>query len=814
MADWYLDEVFGSGTAPKPQPTRPARDWYLDEQFPDLIPVQEGGAGARRQPGPTVVPIPQFPNERRAARPKPLPPAPRQAEAAPQPQQAVPQAPVPMPPAVDGQPGDAAYAEPDAPTWFGRRVQDIFGKKDKRYADLPSSFEAGAVPIADDQQFKLSGGSDAAYGDFIQKQLGETFTRRFKDANGYEIIGFRKPDGKEQLTYVNKPSWEWNDVDRGLTGMLPYVGAAGVVGRAAGGLPVAAQIVGQAGGAGVTSLAQDALATAKGSDQGVEFGKLIGSVIGGGAGAALAPAAGWAMAKWAERGLIDKATGQLTEKGIKAAQSAGVDTSQWTDDIARTFAEQFARSGNAKVSGVMAEVGDVGIPTTLGQRTKDVRQLMTEQAIRDGVWGKGASEALKKFDDNQWQSMVNATMGEIAPGKPGMSLQLAPHRSPGEYTPSQIGVDISSRLQMARDTARQGERDAWAKVGRITPTDEARAELGAYVNTALRERMITARSNPVTTDMVQLIEQFIEGKAPEQVSKILKNNPTGDVNAFRQILSESYRDLPKGADRAAAEKVYDAFNKWTRDMAEQKLLNAEGADAAVAAANMVTARGVTAELHNIFSAGGKGPGARIMKQILETADSPAQIVRELFVGPTSEAVKPGSIAALNSIKQATKFLPQDEAAALMGDLKLAYWLRVVRNPAGGLDEGKLYNPQVLMKNLRKSLDAQRDVWMTLYTPQERAFAQRIVQSLERGPTFHDWTPKPNSSRSGTMIGNLMQDFMGLLVGKQMGRTLFTGMQQYTGVGGAMARNATDQAGRFAQPMLLPAAGAAGGAQSN
>lgn len=810
MADWYLDEILGRAKPPEAQPAK-ADDWWLNETIGPTY-VQEGGAGVRRQPGPTPVPIPGN------APPRPSAPRPQASQP-----QAAPQAPTPMPPAVaPPEPEDAKFAEPDAKDWMGWAKQTVMGKRDPRYTSLPSAFELG-IGVGNDAAFKLAGQNDAAYGDFIKSELGDKFIRRFKDANGYDIVGFRGEDGKEQLAYVNKPSWEWNDIDRAISGAMPYIPAAGVAGRVTGSLPAIAQVGGQMLGAAVTSGAQDAAASAMGSEQGLDVGKAVGATIGAGVGQAASGLIGRWLASRAESGLFDKATGRLTDKGMKAAEAAGIDTAQWTDDIARKFAQEFARSGDAKVAGVMAEVGDVGIPTTLGQRTKDVRQLMNEQAIRDGNWGQTAANKMKDFDERQWQSMVNATMGEIEPGKPGMSMRLAPHRSPADYSPSQIGLDVNSRLTMARENAKAAASKEWDKVGKLAPTEEARGELFAYVNSELRDMPLlqptagTQGSTPTANAMVQLLEGLVEGTAPKQVSKYLKGNPLDDINEVRKILSQTYRDLPKGQDRAAAERVYTGFNKWVNDMAEQGMLTASTPDAAVSAAAMKTARQMTAQEVDIFDkALGNSNGARIMKKVMQTADSPSQIIRELFVGPTSQAVKPGAIAALNAIKQAAQYLPKDEAAALMGDLKLAYWLRLVRNPSAADEAGKMYNPQRMLNNLRNSLESQRDVWKTLYSPEEIAFANRLVKALETGPTFHDWTIKPNSSRSATTAANLLQDFMGLIVGKQMAKVVFSGAQQHSGFGSAAMRRATEQSGRFAQPRIAPALGsdlgaAAGGA---
>jgi len=189
-------------------------------------------------------------------------------------------------------------------------------------------------------------------------------------------------------------------------------------------------------------------------------------------------------------------------------------------------------------------------------------------------------------------------------------------------------------------------------------------------------------------------------------------------------------------------------------------------------------------------------------------------VRELFVGPTAKSIKPGSIDALNSLKELSRQLPKGEGEQLMSDIKLAYWLQIVRNPAGR-EGDNIFNPQVLLRNLRVSSDAQRSVWLNLFTPQEIAMRNRLIRALENGPTFHDWTIKPNSSRSGTTIGRMFMDMMGAIVGTNWAKTGLEVARRASGLNRAAYYNATRQTLPAVNPMLGPplSAGGAAGASS-
>ena len=801
-----------------------AEGWsYFDEVVGGLMPVQEGGAGARRQPGPGVQPMPGMPEPR--PRPRPAPQA-----AAPQPPPAAPSKPYsyadeilsPVKPAPAA-PADP-LAEPDAQTWWGRRVQDVRGKQDPRYKGLPTLADTGAVNLGDDSVAKLTMPNDQAYGDILTQSMadGVKMTRRFKDANDYEIVGFAGPDGKEQLAYVNQPGLDTSDISRGFVGSLPFMFGGGVAGKALQkvGAPLAGKVLGQTLTGAAVSGAQDIGASQMGSEQGIDLPKMIGGAAGGFIGEAAAPIVGGIIRKfWTEPSLYNKATGTLTEKGAQAAKEAGLDAATLPQQLQEEFAKLYARAGNARVAGIAAETGDLNIPTTLGQRTKDVAQLTREQQLRDGVWGEAAAKQMQEFDKRQWDAMVKATMGEIEPGKPGMSMLLNPNRSPGDYAPGQVGASIAERSQAGFKAMDDAASAAWKSIGKVEPTDRALAELPRYIGNALGDLAPSENDialMPVTTAILKQAKAFMEKSPPKQaVDGFLPTEAIADVNRFRQSIGSKIGEMEKSTDRNAAGKIYNAVNDWIREMAEQNLLTATSGDASVAAANMITARGLTRNLHAVVEANGNKPGAAIVKKILESADSPEEVVRALFVGPTAKSVKSGSLSAIKSIKEFAGQLPKEEGDMLMNDIKLAYWLQIVRNPAGKEGEN-IYNPQVLLKNLRVSSDSQRSVWHTLFTPAEIAMRNRLTRALENGPTFHDWTVKPNSSRSATTGGRMIMDMIGWLVGSSYAKTGMEVLNKATGRARANVYNATRQDLPASNPTMIGpyfSAGGATGAQS-
>jgi len=804
-------------------------DWdYLSDEA-GLIPVQEGGAGVRRQPGPTVVPIPGNAPPRQAAPRQVAPPVQAQPAPAPAPQQATPAPkldefdyfgeatkPVEQPKAPAAPP--SPYAEKDADTWLGRRWQDIKGKQDPRYKDLPALVDTGEVPLETDAQAKLAMPGDDAYGDILKKSLGGRFKGIEKDANGYAIVNYLDEKGRPQKAYVNKPGLDWQDIDRGISGAMPFVAGGGLVGKLLGkaAAPLIVRAPVQALTAGAVSGAQDVSASGMGSEQGFDAPKAIGAMAGGVLGEVAAPAIGAVWRKLVtEPSLFNRSTGQLTEKGMEAARAAGLDPTDIPESVAREFAKRFARTGQEADAAMGAQMDDLGLRSTVGQRSKDVSQLSREQAMRDGAWGQEAADRIKAFDKGQWDDMTGLTLGTTSNGKPGMAPQLAPKRIAGEkspdYTPNQVGIGIAERLNTAREAARATERQAWEGLGNIEATEPAIAALPDYVNKALGGFKINERTTPVASQMAQDVQSFINGKAPKQVAEFLRNDPVTNVNEFRKMIGSQMADMERGADKTAAGKIYDGVNTWIRDMAEQNLLTNPND-----AAQMTIARGVSRQLHEVFDVPGSTAGAKIMKDILDKTDSPEGIVKALFQGPTSDTPKQGAVSAINAIKQASaKYLPKEEGEALMGDLRLAYWLRLVQTP-----EGVMFNPQVLLKNIDRSLQSQTSVWNTLYTPEQRRYARQIAEALRNGPTFKDWTIKPNSSRSATvaatMLGDMVKAIFGAVGGKTaLGQTAGAAVLAPFRYGWRRAgvNAALESQGRASVPTMIGPYGAAGGAEA-
>lgn len=788
---------------------------FQDEPTGDVIEVQ----APIERPAPIQRPgvMPSRPRPQQA--PTPQPPA----EASPEPQ-AAPQTGDYFSRALrEGQPEKPASgaqkpasvdpnAEADASTWLGRRAQDIAGKQDRRYSNLPTIAEAlkteGKMNFgtaAKESWAWLTGASDKDMAGVYQGILGDRFVRTETDANGYPIVVYKGQDGQEARAYVNKPGLDMQDVVRGVTGIAPNVGAGRLVGAATRGSVLPARMVGQGIGQGAASVAQDAAGVVSGvSDFDLEKSATKGliSAAGGAAGEAIAAPIAYAWRKLVtEPRYFNKATGELTEEGIKAAEAAGIDAKSITPQVARQFAREMARTGDPVAATSQTGANEFGIRRTAGELTKDQSQLLREQQIFAGNYGERGAQAMKAFREGQKSDIREAVQGmaeDMAPGRAGQFLGKA-----------DLGANIRANTQSAYDAAKEFENKAWKNVPEFKATQDMLAHIDTAIPQGLKQRgvsVIEEGLTPAAKKMSDMLEAFQKGEMPKSASKFVGNSVAADVDIMRRRLLAGMEEAATPTDQRAAKALYDSFNDWIGDAARMS------GDPMIAT-QLVTARTLSREIHEAFDGVSGTAGEKILGNVLKKADSAEGVIDALFSGQTKSSVKSGSIDALERLKTAyTKYLEPDAAKAAIDDLKLAYFQRAV------MKNGEIMEPKALSNSLKNMLASQRTVLTTLgISREEMGRIGRLAGLLDDVARRN-----PNTSWSGVTMSQFLKDVAGVIFtmigGNSIAAKVVAGpalrpfQEQY---GRAIASGATGAGQGVRVPRLLPPiAGPAGGLASS
>ena len=651
----------------------------------------------------------------------------------------------------------------------GRAVDAIKGEHDPRYEDLGTVFDqfkddlSGPTATA-----ALGGADDDAMGNIIEKQLGDKFIRREKDANGYDVFVTSGPNGEEQKGYLNKPGLDSQDMWRSVYGVAPYVLSGGAAGAALKGTGLGVRMLGQFAANAAPSVVGDVVNQQLGSGQAVDPVK---ATIMGGAGAVAEPVAQIGSGLWrrfvTEPGLIDKATGKLTQKGNEAALAAGVDPADITPDFARQFAKTLASTKNPAQAATRAGLDSYGIPATRGQLSKDPYLLTQEEGMRRRLYGEQAQATMQGFDQGQQDAIRFVALGDDGAGtvlpqqsvrqpgqrfssfrpQQGIGEQINPARQPGaiagDRMPSTLGDNVQSTLQTARQNARQQESSLWTdSATKLEPTPDALKFLPDVINPKIAEIPIDTVNTPTAAGMRDHLVAFMEGKAPETVAGPFKSAPVKTVDQMRRRLLTASEDATSGQDRKAAKALYDGFNDWIAEAASQKLLAGDS----VGALQLAKARGFTKNVRAIFEPkaadGSMSPAGRRIAAILDPAkaDSGESVIQTLFGSSTgSTAPSAGTVSTLRQIKTALdRFAPGEPGTQAWNDIRLAYWSRLVtaRN-------GDIVGPTAMLNNIKSAMANQRSVFNMLYTPQEQLQIHNFVKALG-----HVSYKPPNASGSG------------------------------------------------------------------
>lgn len=687
--------------------------------------------------------------------------------------------------------------------WGEWAYNAIAGRQDPREANTGTVFKQFRNELGNaTADAALGGANDAAMGDIIAHQLGDKVLRREKDANGYEVMVTRGPDGQEQRGYVNRPGLDTEDISRGIYGSLPYLVTGGAAGAAARGAGVGLNALAQGLAAGGTSVGGDFANMAQGSKQGFDLPKAAVMTGLGAVGPVISSAAGNLWRRFVTiPGYFDKETGTLTAKGLEAAKQAGLDPSDITPDFAQAFSRTLAESGDPAQAAVRAGTERYGIPATQGQVTKDPYLLTQEEGMRRRLYGENAQYTMLGFDKSQSDAVRRAALGEITdPNARSVAASINPSRAQGVAAiPDEIGSSIQSGIQGARGAAGQAETEAWKGATGLEATNEALKSLPDTLNKSLGGMVINEAVAPKAAAMAKEIDLILAGEAPEKAAGWLANNPSRNVDQMRRTLLGYYQAAEPGTDKTAAEAIYNGFNEWIGDAAGSQLLKGDPA----AALNLVKARAFTREVRDIFSPraadGTVSPAGARLAKILDTqkTDSGDAVVQALFGSQGTSMPQSGSVGALRNIKMALdRFAPQTGQQA-WNDIRFAYWSRLVSNKGGDM-----LGPQAIVSNLKAALHGKNSVMQTLYTPAE----QTEIRSFLRAMQAIAYKP-PNASGSGYTAASFIKDgLLKVLDSFGLGKTTEAALN-YTGIGNAWnaagARAAVRGATRPVAPNLTP-----------
>lgn len=619
-------------------------------------------------------------------------------------------------------------------TWAGRRVQDVgelatsaydaaFPDRDPRYAET-SGFTAEGLNFEDTMGVQRGKSSAAGFEEkpwrnLVLKTIGDRVLEVKTDREGNEIVRYRGDDGKEYETYVNQPGLDWQDVDRFVSGSVPYALGAYITSRIPG---LSRSLLTRAPAQGLTaagiSAGQDV-----GADQPVDLPK---AAITGGMGAA-GEVIGVPVAKLMRRlftpKYYDEATGQLTKAGRDEARRLKLDPDRVQGEMAQRL-KDIRRADDPRGAAAGIESGEFGIPTTKGQRTKDPEQLNIEEQMRRSLFGPAARDVITEFDQTQRQAIQQAAES--------VQQRVAPQAS---RTLPETGQELGEGLRGARKASDAQVAAAWKEIEDLYPvlTDTATGnEARSMMTQSLRQHFDNLgyfpdpELTPTTDRMLKELTNFSENIPTNTPYPILgKTGRAPTIDNMRRRLLARYEGAEPGQDKAAARATYNAFNDWIEGVSTNQFIrNPRGQFTTKnQAEKLAQARTITREQRRLFEPrdrrGKLTPAGKILTDLSENADTPERIVQSLFGANVTGTPKAGTIGAIKQLKKALKDDPSK-----LDQMKGAYFLKMVTGR-----DGNMLSPGQLTQSINRSFANQKSVIKELFGPQEQEFIKRFKNAV-------------------------------------------------------------------------------------
>jgi len=397
----------------------------------------------------------------------------------------------------------------------GKFAKDAYvGKQDPQYQNLEGFSGSGINDMGIQSQIargKVSTITDKGFAGVIKNALGDRLVNTTKDKHGQEIISYKNDDGEIVQKYINKPGLDYQDIDRVAESAVPFVFGGGLAGSMAKGLGLAGRAIVQGGtAAGIDGVLQNQ-AQKDGSGEDYSVGRTALAGLGGAGG----EVAGTILTKlFNGRGLVDKTTGKLTEKGRAWAKANRVDPDSLSDQTTEYLRQNIGKATDPEELSVQVRTGEFSIPTSKAQRTRSRTDAYTEKQMFDGLRGRDAEKAMRNFKDQQGDAIEGAAFkvipDEIAPDAAGLEKVT-------------LGDDIKGGLNRVHKELKGDEAKMWSKIGPMYPKEGAFKSLPDIVNARVQKAGISpvAGLTDASNDMTKIMQRFMTGDLKSESMGVL-----------------------------------------------------------------------------------------------------------------------------------------------------------------------------------------------------------------------------------------------------------------------------------------------------
>lgn len=495
-----------------------------------------------------------------------------------------------------------------------------------------------------------------------------------------------------------------------------------------------------------------------GSGEGGAANRLVSSIFGAGVGAwlgASVEAASPAISRfitWARGNpaMLDPNTGTLNQAGQRAAQEAGFDPAQASQQMQREFGELARDAVRPQDAARAAEARSLPVPiqTRTGQNTLDPYQQMFESDAGKGLYGDAARVRMQGSSQAQQEGLranIGAIQGQIGGGRQVQELGQGAVAAQGRLAQMEAA---SRQNYRGLYNAAQSARDQASIPGQHV--SQGVFEIGQELNQA----GFTRRSAGAVHEIIDELQGLAARTQARPVTNI------GEIFARRQELNALAQGAPT-PQTVAAGTARRSLDRWLQNAIDSDLI--EGNPQVVdlwRAANQ--ARRGHAQMYQ---------AGDLVEKLVERIPGQADTLKldpngaaNLIFGrsATGWTTKTGMARDLERVRATL-----GEASPAWRALKEESWLRLARAGEGpSTPTGREFSGANFMKAFEDAMAKSPEVMRTLYSPAElRTIAQfgrvarLLTTSVEGGKNF---------SNTGASVNQAVQRlFMSSFMGPKM-----------------------------------------------
>ncbi len=625
-------------------------------------------------------------------------------------------------------------------------------------------------PITGDQYDEAWLANVAGLGFEVGDELLAGASAANKFISGIADLGSQ--DAKKPSSFSADYTKELDRVRQSQAKLAEYYPVGNVLGKVAGGLPVAvatggpatqlaARLLPNAGRVGQAAAVGAGFGGAAGfgSGEGGTLNRLasagVGATLGAGFGATVegvvSPVVGKLVQYFGKQpSMFDPNTGNLSPQGMKLvadyAQKAGLNVNELSDDLQRELAKQAASAGKARAlnpqqAAAMAEANTLPVkgPMTQGQLSQDPELQLFESEAFKGRYGQQARDAIdstygqirEALDANA--QAIQARLGGAAPGTVNAS------------EPATRGQAIQSALAGMKDTAKK-ESSALYKAARdggdaaIDPSAYRQAVQSVIGDVVDNYNLASIpKVAPILEDLAKSAET--QGSASRLVSSVFRT---------RQQLTALQGEIDANGGAAGAAKK--ALDKYLIDTMDQAAMS--GDDAAVSRWREAI------KAYREYAT--KFEGDDLIQKLTERGNygvdlkvAPEDAVNVIFGRDGIGFVSKGNMTF--DLKKMRTALGEDSPA--WKALKEEAFLRFMRKADGAMrptDQG--FSGAGFAKAWQKANKESPHVLRELFTNEERTLISQFARYAQRVTISH--SGGVNTSNTGGAVGLMLKKVLG------------------------------------------------------